>query len=143
MTNVVEIWTDGACRGNPGPGGWGAVLKYGDVVAEIRGSDGDTTNNRMELQAVIEALEALKRPCTVVVRTDSKYVQNGITKWIAGWQRNNWKTAAGSPVKNKDLWMRLQSACNTHQVGWEWVKGHNGDQYNERADTLATSAICA
>jgi len=137
---VVEISTDGACSGNPGPGGWGAVLRYGDTEKELSGAEPDTTNNRMELTAAIEALAALTRPCTVILYTDSSYVRDGITKWVAGWQRNGWKTAAKKPVKNADLWQRLIDEERRHQVEWRWVKGHNGDKYNEIADTLATTA---
>lgn len=136
----MEISTDGACSGNPGPGGWGAVLRYGDTEKELSGAEPDTTNNRMELTAAIEALAALTRPCTVILYTDSSYVRDGITKWVAGWQRNGWKTAAKKPVKNADLWQRLIDEERRHQVEWRWVKGHNGDKYNEIADTLATTA---
>ncbi|AUH67610.1 MULTISPECIES: ribonuclease HI [Gordonia] len=139
-SKVVEISTDGACLGNPGPGGWGAILRYGDIEKEISGGVADTTNNRMELTAAIEALRALKRPSTVILYTDSSYVRNGITKWVAGWQRNGWKTASKQPVKNADLWQELIAAEDVHTVEWRWVKGHAGDKYNEIADTLATSA---
>ncbi|MGB3698888.1 MAG: ribonuclease HI [Gordonia sp. (in: high G+C Gram-positive bacteria)] len=142
-SKVVQISTDGACLGNPGPGGWGAVLRYGDVEKEISGSEPDTTNNRMELTAAIEALRALTRPASVVIYTDSSYVRNGITKWVAGWQRNGWKTASKQPVKNADLWQDLITAEDRHTVEWRWVKGHAGDKYNEIADTLATSAAKA
>ncbi|GAB22663.1 ribonuclease H [Gordonia polyisoprenivorans NBRC 16320 = JCM 10675] len=138
--DVVEISTDGACLGNPGPGGWGAVLRYKGTEKEISGSAPDTTNNKMELQAAIEGLAALKRPSTVILYTDSSYVRNGIMKWVAGWQRNGWKTADKKPVKNADLWKRLIDEEKRHQVEWRWVKGHNGDHYNEIADRLATSA---
>ncbi|MFZ2511239.1 MAG: ribonuclease HI [Gordonia sp. (in: high G+C Gram-positive bacteria)] len=137
---VVEISTDGACRGNPGPGGWGAVLRYQGKEKELSGAEPDTTNNRMELTAAIEGLDALTRPSTVILYTDSVYVRDGITKWVAGWQRNGWKTAAKKPVKNDDLWKRLVQAEKRHTVEWRWVKGHNGDHYNEIADTLATTA---
>ncbi|KXT57228.1 ribonuclease HI [Gordonia sp. PS3] len=139
-SKIVEISTDGACLGNPGPGGWGAILRYGDIEKEISGGEADTTNNRMELTAAIEALRALKRPSTVILYTDSSYVRNGITKWVAGWQRNGWKTASKQPVKNADLWQELIAAEDVHTVEWRWVKGHAGDKYNEIADTLATSA---
>lgn len=137
---VVEISTDGACLGNPGPGGWGAVLRYKGTEKELSGAAPDTTNNRMELQAAIEGLAALTRPSSVILYTDSVYVRDGITKWVAGWQRNGWKTAAKKPVKNEDLWRRLLDEQKRHQVEWRWVKGHNGDHYNEIADDLATSA---
>ncbi|GAC78848.1 MULTISPECIES: ribonuclease HI [Gordonia] len=140
---TVEISTDGACLGNPGPGGWGAILRYGDVEKEISGSEPDTTNNRMELMAAIKALNALTRPSTVILYTDSSYVRNGITKWVAGWVRNGWKTASKQPVKNADLWQDLIDAEDKHTVEWRWVKGHAGDKYNEIADTLATSAARA
>ena len=139
-SKVVEISTDGACLGNPGPGGWGAILRYGDVEKELSGAEPDTTNNRMELMGAIQALNALKRPSTVILYTDSSYVRNGITKWISGWQRNGWKTASKQPVKNADLWKDLLEAEKKHQVEWRWVKGHAGDKYNEIADTLATGA---
>lgn len=137
---VVEISTDGACLGNPGPGGWGAVLRYQGKEKELSGAEPDTTNNRMELTAAIEGLAALTRPSTVILYTDSVYVRDGITKWVAGWQRNGWKTAAKKPVKNDDLWKRLVVEEKRHTVEWRWVKGHNGDHYNEIADTLATTA---
>ena len=139
-SKVVEISTDGACLGNPGPGGWGAVLRYNGVEKEISGSEPDTTNNRMELMGAIKALGALTRPSQVILYTDSSYVRNGITKWCAGWQRNGWKTASKQPVKNADLWQELIEAEKRHTVEWRWVKGHAGDKYNEIADTLATSA---
>ncbi|AVL99070.1 ribonuclease HI [Gordonia iterans] len=140
---VVEISTDGACLGNPGPGGWGAVLRYKGTEKELSGSEPDTTNNRMELQAAIEGLAALTRPSTVILYTDSVYVRDGITKWVNGWQRNGWKTAAKKPVKNVELWQRLVAETERHDVEWRWVKGHAGDHYNEIADTLATSAARA
>lgn len=140
---VVEISTDGACLGNPGPGGWGAVLRYKGNEKELSGAEPDTTNNRMELTAAIEGLAALTRPSQVILYTDSVYVRDGITKWVAGWQRNGWKTAAKKPVKNAELWQRLVDESQRHQVEWRWVKGHNGDHYNEIADTLATSAARA
>jgi ribonuclease HI len=135
------IYTDGACSGNPGPGGWGAVMTYGDTKKELHGGDPATTNNRMELMAAIQALESLSRPVKVHMYTDSKYVLDGITKWLPGWQRNGWKTAARQPVKNVDLWQRLVAAMAPHQVNWTWVRGHNGDPGNERADELARQGI--
>ncbi|MBD1320044.1 ribonuclease HI [Gordonia hankookensis] len=139
-TDVVEISSDGACLGNPGPGGWGAVLRYRQHEKRISGSDPDTTNNKMELTGAIEALAALTKPSTVILYTDSSYVRNGITKWVAGWQRNGWKTSDKKPVKNADLWRRLIDEEKRHQVTWKWVKGHAGDHYNEIADELATTA---
>ena len=136
--SVVEIYTDGACSGNPGPGGWGVVLRYGDHVKELSGGDpGPTTNNRMELTAAIEALEALTRESTVLLHTDSTYVRSGILTWMAGWKRNGWRTSDKKPVKNEDLWRRLDGAAARHVVEWRWVKGHAGDAGNERADALA------
>ena len=135
------IYTDGACSGNPCPGGWGAILRYGDAERELHGGDPATTNNRMELMAAIQALEALTRPVHVRMYTDSKYVLDGITKWLPGWQRNGWKTSAKQPVKNVDLWQRLVAAMEPHQVTLTWVKGHNGDPGNERADELARLGI--
>ena len=141
-TDVVIIHTDGGCRPNPGPGGWGAVLRQRQYVREMCGGDsGETSNNRMELTAPIMALEALTRPVTVHLYTDSTYVRNGITKWVLGWERNGWKTAAKQPVKNVDLWKRLQLACARHQVEWFWVKGHSGVADNELADELATRGL--
>ena len=137
MSETIDIWTDGACSGNPGPGGWGAVLKAGDKERELFGGEPETTNNRMELMAAIEALNALKKPSTVTLHTDSTYVKDGLTKWIHGWKRNGWKTAAKKPVKNKDLWQALDEACSRHEITWKWVKGHAGDEGNERADALA------
>ncbi|MEV0589056.1 ribonuclease HI [Nonomuraea sp. NPDC050310] len=137
MEGVVELFTDGACRGNPGPGGWGVILRYGKHERELRGGEPDTTNNRMELMAAIMGLEGLTRPCVVRVHTDSTYVRNGITSWITGWKRNGWRTAAKEPVKNADLWQRLDEARGRHQVEWLWVRGHNGHPENERADALA------
>lgn len=139
----VVIFTDGACRGNPGPGGWGAILRYGDVEKELSGAATHTTNNRMELMAAIAGLEALKTACQVTVTTDSRYVKDGITKWIGGWRARGWKTASKSAVKNKDLWQRLDNALKPHQVEWQWVKGHDGHVENERADRLARQAIAA
>ncbi|GAA4671877.1 ribonuclease HI [Gordonia humi] len=136
----VEISTDGACLGNPGPGGWGAVLRYGDVEKELSGAEPDTTNNRMELMGAIQALNALTRPSHVILYTDSSYVRNGITKWVNGWIKNGWKNSSKQPVKNMDLWQELLEAEKRHTVDWRWVKGHAGDKYNEIADTLATTA---
>ena len=138
---VVEIYTDGACSGNPGPGGWGAVLTYRGREREIFGGEAATTNNRMELMAAIRALETLTRPTTVHLYTDSVYVRSGITSWLAGWKRNGWLTSAKQPVKNADLWQRLEAAAAPHQVQWRWVKGHNGDPGNERADALANRGL--
>ncbi|WP_421876887.1 ribonuclease HI [Pacificispira sp.] len=138
---TVEVFTDGACSGNPGPGGWGAVMRWGDHERELSGGEEDTTNNRMELMAAIAALEALKRPVGVRITTDSTYVRDGITKWIHGWKRNGWKTAAKKPVKNADLWQRLEAAAARHRVEWDWVKGHAGHPENERADELARMAV--
>ena len=140
MSEAV-IYTDGACSGNPGPGGWGAVLRYGNVVRELHGGERLTTNNRMELLAAISALESLTRPVRVQLYTDSRYVLDGITKWLPGWQRNGWLTAAKKPVKNVDLWQRLAAAMAAHEISWHWVKGHNGDPGNERADELARLGI--
>ena len=139
--DAVEIFTDGACSGNPGPGGWGVVLRWRGNERELSGGEKETTNNRMELMAAIAALEALKRPMTVVLTTDSTYVRDGITKWIHGWRRNGWKTAAKKPVKNADLWQRLETAMKPHDVDWKWVKGHAGHAENERADALAREGI--
>lgn len=138
--DVVEISTDGACLGNPGPGGWGAVLRYRGHEKEISGGTADTTNNKMELTAAIEGLAALTKPSTVVIYTDSTYVRNGIMKWVAGWQSNGWQTKDRKPVKNADLWRRLIEEERRHRVTWRWVKGHAGDHYNEIADRLATDA---
>jgi ribonuclease HI len=137
----VEIFTDGACRGNPGPGGWGVLLRYGDVERELYGGEADTTNNRMELQAAIEALRALKQPCKVVLTTDSVYVRSGITQWLADWKRRGWKTAGKKPVKNVDLWQALDEENSRHEVEWHWVKGHSGHRENEIADVLANRGI--
>ena len=136
----VEIATDGACKGNPGPGGWGAVIRAGDKEKELSGAENPTTNNRMELTAAIEALNALNQPCTVKLSTDSRYVMDGLTKWIHGWQRNGWRTADKKPVKNADLWQALLDASKRHEVKWTWVKGHAGHPDNERADRLASNA---
>ncbi|MDJ0608736.1 MAG: ribonuclease HI [Kiloniellales bacterium] len=138
--NRVEIFTDGACSGNPGPGGWGALLRYGETEKELSGGERSTTNNRMEMMAAIAALESLKRPCRVVLTTDSTYLRDGITKWIEGWKRKGWKTAAGKPVKNQDLWQRLEKALVQHTVDWHWVRGHAGHDENERVDELARVA---
>lgn len=138
---IVEIFTDGACSGNPGPGGWGAVLRYGEVEKEMNGGEPETTNNRMELMAAIMAIEAVKRPCEIHVHTDSEYLRNGITTWIHSWKARGWKTADKKPVKNVDLWQRLERAIETHDVRWHWVKGHSGHKENERADELARLAI--
>ncbi|KUJ75011.1 ribonuclease H [Thiomicrospira sp. XS5] len=137
----VEIFTDGGCRGNPGPGGWGALLRFGEFEKELKGAEPDTTNNRMELTAAIEALKALKRPCKVTLTTDSQYVKNGVTQWMANWKRNNWRTAAKKPVKNQDLWQALDEALKPHDVSWAWVKGHAGHDENERVDELANLAM--
>jgi ribonuclease HI len=141
VTPYVLIYTDGACRGNPGPGGWGAILKSGDHERELRGGELATTNNRMELMAAIQALEALNRPCRVELHTDSQYVRTGICEWLAGWKARGWKTAAKAPVKNEDLWRRLDEARARHTVDWRWVKGHNGHPLNERADELAREGM--
>jgi ribonuclease HI len=138
---IVEIFTDGACSGNPGPGGWGAILRFGDVEKELNGSEEHTTNNRMELMAAIRAIEAVKRPCEIHLHTDSEYLRQGITTWIHAWKKRGWKTADKKPVKNQDLWERLDEAIATHQVKWHWVKGHSGHAENERADELARLAI--
>lgn len=141
MERTLEIFTDGACRGNPGPGGWGALLKWGSKEKELWGGEHETTNNRMELLAVIQALSALTRPVNALVHTDSTYVLQGIEKWIHGWKKNGWKTAAKQPVKNVDLWQRLDEARRIHQLEWKWVKGHAGHHGNERADQLANRGI--
>jgi ribonuclease HI len=136
----IEIWTDGGCKPNPGPGGWGAVLQYGEHRKELSGAEATTTNNRMELTAAIQALSALKRPSRVVLHTDSQYVKEGITRWLHGWVRKGWKTANREPVKNFDLWQALLAAMKPHDVHWAWVRGHSGNAMNERADELATAA---
>jgi ribonuclease HI len=136
----VEIATDGACKGNPGPGGWGALIRSGAHEKELSGGEALTTNNRMELMAAIEALNALKRPCAVTLSTDSRYVMDGLTKWIHGWKRNGWRTADKKPVKNAELWQALVAAAERHQIEWKWVKGHAGHPDNERADKLASDA---
>ena len=137
----VIVATDGACKGNPGPGGWGVVIRMGAHERELSGAEVATTNNRMELTAAIRALEALKRPCHVILSTDSRYVMDGLTKWIHGWKRNGWKTADRKPVKNADLWEELVTAAERHRVDWQWVKGHDGHPDNERADRLACNAV--
>jgi ribonuclease HI len=137
----VEMWTDGACKGNPGPGGWGALIRWDGVEKELFGGEASTTNNRMELRAVIEALTALKRPCPVTLHVDSSYVMNGMQKWIHGWKRNGWRTADKKPVKNADLWRELETQVERHDVRWVWVRGHAGDPGNERADQLANLGV--
>jgi len=139
--NRVEIFTDGACRGNPGPGGWGAILRYSGIETQLQGAEEETTNNRMELQAVISALEKLNKPCVVHVTTDSRYVMDGIQQWLTNWKRNGWKTAAKKPVKNEDLWKKLDKLVEQHNVTWAWVKGHSGHIENEQVDQLANEAI--
>ena len=141
--NQVEIYTDGACKGNPGPGGWGVLLKSGTVEKELFGGERETTNNRMELMAVIQALQALKRPCRVMMHADSQYVLKGITEWLQGWKAKGWKTASKQPVKNVDLWQQLDAllAQTEHDIEWRWVRGHNGDPGNERADALANRGV--
>ncbi len=138
---VVEIFTDGACRGNPGPGGWGAILRFNGTEKELYGGETLTTNNRMEMLAAINALATLKRPCRVRLTTDSKYVLQGITEWLAGWKRKQWKNSARQPVKNQDLWQELDRLVTPHQIDWQWVRGHAGHVENERADQLANRAI--
>ena len=138
--NDVEIFTDGACSGNPGPGGWGAILRSKGIEKELSGSEKDTTNNRMEMMAVIAALEALTQPCNVKITTDSQYVMKGMQEWLPGWKKRNWKTAGKKPVKNVDLWQRMENAAAQHSVEWEWVRGHQGHPENERADDLAVAA---
>ncbi|MDD1618369.1 MAG: ribonuclease HI [Methylococcaceae bacterium NSP1-1] len=141
MTDAVIIYTDGACRGNPGPGGWGAILNYKGKIKELYGAEKHTTNNRMELMAAIQALETLTRPCSVQLNSDSIYVLKGITDWMPNWKKRGWKTAARTSVKNEDLWRRLDAAIAKHRVEWKWVKGHSGDTSNERADALANLGI--
>ncbi|MDA8637223.1 ribonuclease HI [Rhodospirillales bacterium] len=142
-SDAIQIYTDGACSGNPGPGGWGVFLRWRGHEKELSGGEPDSTNNRMELMAAIQALESLKRASVVDLHTDSTYVRDGITKWIHGWKRNGWKTSAKKPVKNEDLWKRLDAALADHQVSWHWVKGHSGHPENDRADELATAAAQA
>lgn len=141
--SLVQIFTDGACKGNPGPGGWGAIIRYGEHEKEISGAEIETTNNRMELMAAIRALQALKRPSRVKLTTDSNYVKDGITRWIHSWIRNNWRTAAKKPVKNAELWQELLAATEPHDIEWTWVKAHAGHSENERADQLASEAAIA
>ncbi|WP_332697547.1 ribonuclease HI [Bosea sp. (in: a-proteobacteria)] len=141
MSEPVEIWTDGACSGNPGPGGWGAILSFKGKERELSGGEAMTTNNRMELMGAISALETLTRPCTVALHTDSQYLRQGITSWIHGWKKNGWKTADRKPVKNEELWKRLEAALKQHKIDWKWVKGHAGDEMNERADALARAGM--
>jgi ribonuclease HI len=141
MSDKIVIFTDGACSGNPGPGGYGAILIAGGHRKELMGGEAETTNNRMELMAAIAALEALNRPCTVELNTDSQYLRLGITQWLAGWKRNGWRTAARQPVKNEDLWRRLDQAAQRHRIDWHWVKGHAGHDENERADELARQGL--
>ena len=141
MSNHVEIFTDGACRGNPGPGGWGVLLRFNNTEKTIKGSEKDTTNNRMELQAAISALEALSRPCTVSLTTDSRYVMDGVQQWLPNWKKRGWKTANKKPVKNEDLWRKLDALLSNHTIDWHWVKGHSGHRENELVDQLANEAI--
>ena len=141
MDKKVYIYTDGACKGNPGPGGWGALMKYQDTVKEFCGGETETTNNRMEMKAAIEALSQLTRPCEVVLTTDSQYLRKGITEWIDNWKKRGWKTSARKPVKNADLWKQLDELAQKHQITWNWVKGHSGHAENERADELANKGI--
>ena len=141
MSALVAIWTDGACSGNPGPGGWGAILRNGRHEKELSGGEALTTNNRMELTAAIAALEALKAPCRVELHTDSQYLRGGVTEWIHNWKRNGWRTADKKPVKNDDLWRRLDAAAERHAIDWRWVKGHAGDETNERADALSRKGM--
>ncbi len=141
MTNKVYIYTDGACRGNPGPGGWGALMRFNGAEKEFFGGEKQTTNNRMEMTASIQALAQLSRPCDVIITTDSKYLRKGITEWIVNWKKRDWKTASKKPVKNSDLWKQLDELVQKHQVTWEWVKGHSGHPENERADELANKGI--
>lgn len=137
----IEVFTDGACRGNPGPGGWGALLRFNGRERHLHGGEAETTNNRMELRAAIEALSALKEPCEVSLTTDSQYVRKGINEWMAGWKRNGWKTSAKKPVKNRDLWQALDELAQRHTIEWHWVKGHSGHRENEIADELANLGI--
>ena len=139
--NIVHIFTDGACKGNPGPGGWGAIMKYGNHVKELNGYSSKTTNNIMEITAVIEALKSLTRPCAIILTTDSNYVKDGITQWIHNWKKKGWKTANKKPVKNKECWLQLDVEVQRHQIEWKWVKGHSGHPENERADELANEAV--
>ncbi|GAA6133334.1 ribonuclease HI [Oceaniserpentilla sp. 4NH20-0058] len=141
MSQVVEIYTDGACKGNPGPGGWGAWLRFGNNEKELYGGEDNTTNNRMEIMAAIKALELLNRPCEVKLTTDSEYLRKGVLEWMQNWKKRNWKTAAKQPVKNQDLWMRLDEAIQQHNIQWHWVKGHSGHEGNEKADQLANLGV--
>lgn len=141
INETIDLFTDGACRGNPGPGGWGVLLRWRDHEKELKGGERDTTNNRMEMMAAIKGLESVKRPARIRIYTDSTYLRDGITKWIHGWKKRGWKTADKKPVKNIDLWQRLEAALEPHQVDWHWVKGHDGHPENERADALARAAI--
>ncbi len=143
MSEAVEIFTDGACRGNPGPGGWAAFLRYRNRTREVSGAEPETTNNRMELMAAIQGLEALQRPCRVVLSTDSQYLRRGITEWVSRWQRNGWRTRQNTDVKNRDLWQRLTAAAEGHRIDWRWVKGHSGHPENDKVDRLANEAIDA
>ena len=140
---TVSLYTDGACKGNPGKGGWGVLMRYGSHEKELFGGEAHTTNNRMELTAIIQGLAALKRPCAVVIYTDSQYVKNGMEKWIHGWKKNGWKTAAKQPVKNEDLWQQLDQLAAQHQIQWQWVRGHAGHAENERADALANQGVAS
>ncbi|MBC7634869.1 MAG: ribonuclease HI [Acetobacteraceae bacterium] len=139
-SDMVDIWTDGGCKPNPGRGGWAVVLRYKGTEREMSGGEAVTTNNRMELTAAAMALESLKRPCNVALHTDSQYLKDGITRWHTGWVRKNWRTAGGDPVKNMDLWRRILDAAKPHKIDWRWVRGHNGDKMNERVDVMATAA---
>ena len=141
LETILNIYTDGACKGNPGIGGWGAILKYGNTIKEIKGFSKETTNNIMELTAVIKALESLNRTCKIIITTDSNYVKDGITDWIKNWKSNGWKTAKKQPVKNKELWVTLDKLVSEHDITWKWIKGHSGHPENERADELANEAI--
>ena len=140
---TVSLYTDGACKGNPGKGGWGVLMRYGSHEKELFGGEAHTTNNRMELTAIIQGLAALKRPCAVVIYTDSQYVKNGMEQWIHGWKKNGWKTAAKQPVKNEDLWQQLDQLAAQHQIQWQWVRGHAGHAENERADALANQGVAS
>ena len=140
---TVSLYTDGACKGNPGKGGWGVLMRYGSHEKELFGGEAHTTNNRMELTAIIQGLAALNRPCAVVIYTDSQYVKNGMEKWIHGWKKNGWKTAAKQPVKNEDLWQQLDQLAAQHQIQWQWVRGHTGHAENERADALANQGVAS
>jgi len=141
VTKAVELYVDGACRGNPGPGGWGVLLRYRGIEKELAGGQLSTTNNQMELMAAIQGIKALKKPCAVALYTDSQYVKKGITHWIGNWRKNSWKNAAGAPIKNKALWQELESVCKGYEIQWHWVRGHNGHPENERVDALARAAI--